>query len=147
MTRKRKSDVLTTAQSRLDALRYLNPTLDLGNGISMQNFSSLTEELRAKLTAYNAMVDLFDERREEIEKLEAKLKPKSERMLSAVASIYGKDSEEYRMAGGTKRESKKADQNPSEDELLNPEGAAMPNLLLNVTESEAKTGGKNGRGH
>lgn len=104
MTRTRASKILEKAKRRLKALRYLNPTLNLGNGLNVDSFGVVTEELQTKLNTYNALVEQLDELRSDIEGLEKQLAPKAERLLTAVGSIYGKDSDEYDMVRGNNKQ-------------------------------------------
>jgi hypothetical protein len=59
--------------------------------------------MKEKLDSYNKMVNALKKERAEIEMMEKSLWGTSERMLGAVASLYGKESDEYEMAGGMKR--------------------------------------------
>jgi hypothetical protein len=59
--------------------------------------------MKAKLDAYNEMVNALKQERESLEAMEKTLRGTSERMLGAVASLYGKESNEYEVAGGKKR--------------------------------------------
>lgn len=103
MARKRKSLVLEKAKRRLKALQALNPDLDLGNGLNLATYAAAIEELQARLDTYNATVERLAQSRTEIEQIEQDLAPEVERMLSAAATIYGKNSDEYEMVGGKKR--------------------------------------------
>jgi hypothetical protein len=63
MTRQRKSPVLETAQRRISGLKYLNPNLDLGKGLNLEQFAALADELDTKLTAYNHTLASLDSKR------------------------------------------------------------------------------------
>ncbi len=144
MTRKRKSTILEKAQRRLKGLKYLKPSMDLGNGLSAQTFASMTEALQAKLDDYNEMVDQLDQRRAEIEVLEQSLAPHAERILNAVASLYGKDSDEYEIAGGVKRV--RQNLSPHQGGNQSPPSERLP-VLSDVPEGSenGKNGVKSGR--
>jgi hypothetical protein len=127
-----ESKGLDKAQRRLKGLQYLKPNLDLGNGISTQDFTLKTEMMEAKLEAHNALVTEFIAKvtasRDEVKELDQALAETAERMLNTIAAIYGKDSDEYEMVGGTKRSNykKKAEnaagsivRTGSNDEYLN----------------------------
>jgi hypothetical protein len=103
MTRFLNSTALEKAQRRMVGFRHLNLKLSLGNGLSVAEFTAQVEAMQAKLEAYNAMVNELAQQREEIHTMERALRGTSERMLGAVASIYGKESDEYEVAGGVKR--------------------------------------------
>jgi hypothetical protein len=102
MTRRLNLKTLETAQRRMIGARSLRLDLNLGN-LNLAEFSTQVETLQAKQEQYNAMVDALDQQREEIETMERSLRGTSERILGAVASIYGKESDEYEVAGGVKR--------------------------------------------
>jgi hypothetical protein len=103
MTRTLNSKTLEKAHRRLVGLRHLNLKLNLGNGLSVTEFSTQVETMQAKLEVYNTLVNELAQQREEIETLERSLRGTSERILGAVASVYGRESDEYEVAGGVKR--------------------------------------------
>jgi hypothetical protein len=103
MSRVLTSKTLETAHRRMLGLRYLNPTLNFGNGLSVPGFTEQVETMKAKLDAYNKMVNALKQERESLEAMEKTLRGTSERILGAVASLYGKESDEYEVAGGMKR--------------------------------------------
>jgi hypothetical protein len=103
MTRILNLKSLDKAQRRIVGIRNLNLELNLGKGLSVSEFSTQVEILQAKLEGYNAMVNALAQQREEIDTMERSLRGTSERILGAVASIYGKESDEYEVAGGVKR--------------------------------------------
>lgn len=139
MTRPRTSPVLETAQRRISGLKYLNPQLDLGKGLSLTQFAALADELTTQLTDYNDTVASLDSQRSNIEALEERLKKLSERMLSTTASLYGRDSDEYEMAGGVKRVSRKSTAKPP-----NSSPAAAANHRVSPIGSQQ--GAQNGKG-
>ena len=149
MFRQRTSPALETAQRRLNGLKYLNPHLDLGNGISAKQFATLTDELDTKLTAYNATLTSLDHSRAEIEALEERLRKVSERVLITMASLYGKESDEYEIAGGVKRVSRKATAaaTPTSANKLAPAVAfdAIDNASANTPGHDSQNGTKNGK--
>jgi hypothetical protein len=142
MTRQRTSPALETAQRRLNGLKYLNPSLDLGNGVSVEQFTILVEQLNAKLTTYNSVLAELDDSRIEIETLEKKLKKLSERMLITMASLYGKESDEYEIAGGVKRVSRKT---AAPKTSASPANAEMLKPIVSANESGVKNGSQNGK--
>jgi hypothetical protein len=103
MTRTLKLKTLEKAQRRISGLRYINPTINFGNGLNVPEFAIQVDTLQAKLDSYNEMVNILNQQREEIDTLERSLRGTSERMLGIVASIYGRESNEYEMVGGVKR--------------------------------------------
>jgi uncharacterized protein YukE len=100
---KRTSPTLTVAQSRIAALETINPKLDLGNGISVKAFNAKIEETRQALEEYNKALSAIDQSRSRVTELERSLASLSTRMLSGVATLYGRTSSEYEMTNGSKR--------------------------------------------
>ncbi|MBW4520072.1 MAG: hypothetical protein KME16_10285 [Scytolyngbya sp. HA4215-MV1] len=97
---KRRSTILEKAQTRLRGLQSVNPTLDLGNGLTLKDYADLIESSDSRLQTHNAALAEADRTRIEFSEIEASVSALSSRILSAVAAMYGKDSKEYEMAGG-----------------------------------------------
>ncbi|NJN59906.1 MAG: hypothetical protein HC879_21685 [Leptolyngbyaceae cyanobacterium SL_5_9] len=97
---KRRSATLEKAQARLRGLRTLLAALQLGNGLTLQNYAALIEAVTALLEAHNLALAEADRTRIELAEMEVSLSALSSRILSAVAATYGKDSKEYELAGG-----------------------------------------------
>jgi len=104
---KRTSPDIDKAQARATALGSISPTLDLGNGLTLAGYQAKITAAAQKLTAYNTLLSTLDSLMNELEALEQEIKDLSERMLAAVAVKYGKDSNEYEMAGGTRKSERK----------------------------------------
>ena len=144
MTRQRKSPILETAQRRINGLKYLNPSLDLGNGLSLEQFAALADELDVKLTDYNATITSLDNQRSDVESLEERLRKLSERMLTTTASLYGRDSDEYEMVGGVKRVNRKS--TSPKNATIDPSMAAgTSTLIVNAPAIGIKNSSKNGK--
>jgi hypothetical protein len=90
------------AASRLAAMQTIEANLDLGGGLTLTAYSAAIDDGRAKITAYTQQSALAEEKRTLALEADKKLKQLSSRFLSAVAGRYGKDSEEYAKAGGTR---------------------------------------------
>jgi hypothetical protein len=101
--RKRTSVILGRADLRLASLRSIDESLDLGNGLTLDSYSMLIDTLRNQLSTYNQALSTIDQTRSSIEQLERQLSSVSEKMLLGVAIKYGKESDEYVMAGGSRR--------------------------------------------
>ena len=95
------------ANTRLSALKSIDPTLDLGSNLTVPNYETKVLNLRDKLSTYNTTLSLLDQLYNELNTLELDLKDISERMLLGVGSKFGKNSNEYEMAGGTKKSERK----------------------------------------
>jgi DNA repair exonuclease SbcCD ATPase subunit len=100
---KRTSPIAEAAQTRADSLESINAALDLGNGLTLENFQTEIDAVEEKLSDYNTKLSELDGMLTALENAETALADKSERMLTGVASKYGKDSAEYEKAGGTKK--------------------------------------------
>ena len=58
--RRRNSLSLTKAERRLEGLRAVNPALNFGNGLSVSAYSTMIEDVREKLAAYNMALSIVD---------------------------------------------------------------------------------------
>jgi hypothetical protein len=100
---KRTSAILKRADLRLASLRSIDESLDLGNGLTLDAYSTLITALRDQISNYNQALSTVDQSRFSVNQLEHQLSSLSEKMLLGVAIKYGKDSDEYVMAGGSRR--------------------------------------------
>jgi hypothetical protein len=101
--RKRNSSTLARAERRIESLKSINAALDFGNGLTLQAYANLINELRSKLGAYNTALSSIDKMADEVNTAERAVSEMSEKMLLGVGSRYGKSSPEYEMAGGSRR--------------------------------------------
>ncbi|MBD2358353.1 hypothetical protein H6G41_27710 [Tolypothrix sp. FACHB-123] len=99
---KRSSSVLTKTELQTIGFQSIDPRLDFGDSISLKYLNELTEQLREELNEYNKMLNALDTAKEKIEVLEKNIRQTSERLISGVATKYGKDSREYEMIGMVK---------------------------------------------
>jgi hypothetical protein len=105
--RKRRSSVLDNAEQRSVAIQSISDVLDMGNGLSLTNYRGQIDGLRSLLSEYNMALSKLDQLTNDIEASEKELKDLSELMLMGIATTYGKDSNEYEMAGGTRKSERK----------------------------------------
>lgn len=113
MARRKLSRVLDLekGQTRLAAIKSIDVALDLGNGITVTNYEAQVNLFANKLSAYNSALSSIDSLYNDcIAQLDV-LKDWNERILTGVATKYGKQSSEYEMAGG-KRKSERKKSNP-----------------------------------
>ena len=96
------SPVAVAAQARLDALKSLDPNLDLGYGLTLVAYQALINTAQAKLSAYNTLLSQVDDAQNALRAAEQELRPFSARLLAGVGVKYGKNSSQYEMAGGTR---------------------------------------------
>ena len=109
MPRAKKSatQIMIDANNRLASLKSIEENLDLGNGLTNESFNNLINENFETLERYNTLLSQVDQASNDFDVLQKKLKDLHERMLLAVAAKYGKDSNEYEMAGGKRKSERK----------------------------------------
>lgn len=100
---KRNSRALTKAERRIEGLQMIHRDLDFGNGFSIADYNTKVQQLREKLAVYNQTKTMMEKTQNALVDAEKELNSYSEHMLLSVASRYGKDSDEYGMAGGTRK--------------------------------------------
>lgn len=100
---KRRSRVLADAIVRLAGIKAIHPSLDVGNGLTVKSYDQLITRLKDTLEEYNTAISTLDQLTNVVNELEKEVRDVSGRMLSGVACFYGRDSDEYEMAGGTRR--------------------------------------------
>lgn len=105
--RKRSSKVLEKADRRIASLRSISPDLNLGNGLTVDVYTTLITDMRDRLAAYNTVLSTVDKTYNDMLLIEQKLGDYSELLLLGVATKFGKDSDEYEMAGGVKKSDRK----------------------------------------
>ncbi|MBD2163847.1 hypothetical protein H6G04_05445 [Calothrix membranacea FACHB-236] len=115
---RRNSRALTKAERRIEGLQMIDPDLDFGNEFSIANYNGMVQQLREKLAAYNQAKTLVEKTQTALVDAERVLNNYSEHMLLNVASRYGKNSDEYGMAGGTRK-----------SERRKPRPAAKPDVI------------------
>ncbi len=90
------------AITRCAALKSIDPQLDLGYGLTIQQYEADIQLLRDKINAYNTALSQLDQLKSEVTQLEKLLQERSARMLTGVVTRFGLYSDEYQKAGGTK---------------------------------------------
>jgi uncharacterized protein YukE len=108
--RKRNSSVLERADRRIKSLQSISVKLDFGvraasrrEGLTIQAYTTTINDLRSKLAAYNTALSTIDKLTDDVNNAEKVVIAISEKMLLGVASRYGKNSQQYEMAGGARR--------------------------------------------
>lgn len=99
----RGSATVDKAQRRLANLKSIEENLDLGYGLTIEAYTNAIDAIRIALDSHNTLVSNLDESRKTVTELEKTLSSLSERMLSGVATKYGRDSVQYSKAGGSTR--------------------------------------------
>ncbi|MEH2151929.1 hypothetical protein [Nostoc sp.] len=105
--RTRSSAAIDKAQLCLALLKSVDENLDLGHGLTIEAYNHLINTTRATLEAHNTLVSNLEESRKTITQMDKALSEMSERMLSGVATVYGRNSIEYSKAGGSNRKRSK----------------------------------------
>ena len=125
--KKRSSRILENAERRLAAISSISYQLDLGNGYTIESYRNIINKTRQSLANYNTQLSKVDQAKNEVEELEKSLSKFSESMLASVGVKFGKDSDEYEMAGGKPRGRKKqtASQKPESELVLESESLAV----------------------
>jgi hypothetical protein len=99
---KRTSPIVREAEIRYASLKAIDPDLDFSHGLSIADYRAHINALQAELSTYNAKLSELDGLLNNIQAGEKALRAYSSRMLAAVAAYYGRDSNEYEQAGGTR---------------------------------------------
>lgn len=107
MRRTRSSEALEISRRRLERLKSITPTPDFGTGFSISDFETEIDALAAMESNYNTTVSSLDAKLTEIKVKEKTIRDLRERILTAIAFHYGKDSEEYVAAGGIRKSERK----------------------------------------
>ena len=118
---KRKSDILEHARRRLAGMKSIDEALDLGNGNSVTEIQTIIDSLNGSLAIYNQRLSSIDYLLNNVEKLEKELADLAQRTFAAVGAQFGFDSNEYEMAGGTRKSEIKKPTRSKPDVELNSE--------------------------
>ncbi|MBW4484514.1 MAG: hypothetical protein KME14_18430 [Tildeniella torsiva UHER 1998/13D] len=113
---KRTSTGLQKAERRAAAMGAIKPNLDLGNGMTLASFWADIDNMRDRQNKYNELLSTVDQLYNEMLAAEKALAEKSERMLNAVAVVYGRKSSEYEMAGGKRRSERRRSSQSAPDQ-------------------------------
>jgi hypothetical protein len=105
--KRRNSPVLEKATTRASNLKAISPTLDLGPGLTLVEFQQKIAEFTAEQDAYNSLIATLDEKKNSLELKEKALDELNSRMLAGVGARWGKNSNQYEQAGGTRTEERK----------------------------------------
>ena len=102
-----KVPALTKAETRLAALKSIDPALDMGDGRDIGSFTNAIADAKGKVATYNQSLSNLDgEYNDAIASINV-VKKLSARMLTGVGSKWTTDSNEYEKAGGTRSSERK----------------------------------------
>ncbi|MEH2229925.1 MAG: hypothetical protein V7K71_09795 [Nostoc sp.] len=104
---KRNSRTLGKAELRLASIKSISPTLDVGENLTVTDYTDKIENLRQSLEAYNTTLSTIDVLLTQIVENEQDLADYSEKILRGIAYKYGNNSHEYQMAGGIRKSDRK----------------------------------------
>ncbi|MDZ7955478.1 hypothetical protein [Nostoc sp. DedQUE09] len=104
---KRNSRTLGKAELRLASIKSISPTLDVGENLTVKDYTDKIENLRQSLEAYNTTLSTIDILLTQIVENEQDLADYSEKILRGIAYKYGNNSHEYQMAGGIRKSDRK----------------------------------------
>ena len=97
---KRKSRILEKAKFRVAGLKAIDPNITFDDTYSLQNLTRLIAEFHSMLDRYNDAMAVIDSSKKQLDEMEKILSKVSDKMLAGVGFKYGKDSDEYELAGG-----------------------------------------------
>ncbi len=100
--KRRSSQIIADARQRATNLKSIDPTLDLGGGLTVTAFEDEINEVQNTLEQYNTLLAQADATLNKLNDQEKSLGTLAGRMLAGVGVRFGKDSSEYEMAGGTR---------------------------------------------
>ncbi|WP_392530499.1 hypothetical protein [Nostoc sp. C117] len=100
--RKRSSRILEKAKFRVAGLKAIDPNINFDDTYSLQNLAQLIENFHNMLNDYNAAIAMIDSSRKKLDEMEKTLSQVSDKMLTWVGFKYGKNSNEYELAGGVR---------------------------------------------
>jgi hypothetical protein len=101
--RKRSSITLEKAERRASGMNSIGANLSFGDDLTLASFWEDINSLRNLQQEYNQDLSSLDNKYNQILLAEKALSTKSERLLTAVAVLYGPDSSKYEMARGKRR--------------------------------------------
>ncbi|MEH1847036.1 MAG: hypothetical protein V7L25_19130 [Nostoc sp.] len=99
---KRSSRILEKAEFRVAGLKAIDPNINFDDTYSLQHLSQLIDQFHNMLNDYNAAIAMIDSSRKKLDEMEKTLSQVSDKMLVGVGFKYGKNSDEYELAGGVR---------------------------------------------
>jgi hypothetical protein len=101
------SSILEDGLRRLERIKAIDPLPNFGTGFSVSDYESNLNELKSILGLYNTTIASADQLAIQLRDKEKEIRDLRERVLTAIAFIYGKDSDEYVAAGGVRKSERK----------------------------------------
>jgi hypothetical protein len=100
--RKRSSRILEKAEFRVAGLKAIDPKINFDNTYNLENLTQLIDKFHNMLDDYNAAIAMIDSSKKKLDEMEKTLSQVSDKMLMGVGFKYGKNSNEYELAGGVR---------------------------------------------
>jgi hypothetical protein len=101
------SAVLEDSLRRLERVKAIEPLPNFGTGFTLVEFETSLNELRSILAWYNTSIGVSDQLLTQLKTKEKSVRDMRERLLTAIAFIFGKDSDQYVAAGGIRKSERK----------------------------------------
>ncbi|MBD2449072.1 hypothetical protein H6G76_18310 [Nostoc sp. FACHB-152] len=98
--KKRSSQILKKAEFRVAGLKAIDPNISFDDNCNLQNLTQLIEQFQKMLDDYNAAIAMIDSSKIKLDAMERTLSQVSDKMVVGVGFKYGKNSDEYELAGG-----------------------------------------------
>jgi hypothetical protein len=112
--RKAESRSMEIAKKRIAGLQSIDPALDFGSGKSIVGYLEKLATAETNLNVYNTKLAELDELLNNFMLASKELSAFNTEMLAAVKALYGRDSNEYEKAGGTRYSERKRPQKSGE---------------------------------
>jgi hypothetical protein len=141
---KRTSAALAKAEQRAAGMESIDQNLDLGNGLTLDNYNQKINYLRSQLAVYTTALANVDALTRQITDLEADLNQTSEQMLLSIGGRYGKTSSEYGKAGGVRRGDRR--RKAAKSEGATTDGIIASSLPIALATNGKSTVSVNGNG-
>jgi hypothetical protein len=104
---RRTSPALAVARARLAGLNQITPAANLGPNLTPQAYQTVIDNTAAIEEAHAQLAAQMDDSSNRFDAQEALVADWNRRILSAVEAVYGPDSSEYEMVGGTRKSERK----------------------------------------
>jgi len=101
------SPTLDDGWRRLERIKAIDPPPNFGTGFGIADYEANLNELKVCLGSYNTSIGATDQFLTQLKMKEKSVRDMRERILTAIAFIYGKDSDEYVAAGGIRKSERK----------------------------------------
>jgi hypothetical protein len=103
---KPNSKVLEQALLRAATFKTIDPKINFGEGMTLQEYANLTQATQSSLREYNAAVAVINQNAQAIQEMEKRLVDMGDRMVMGVACKHGIQSQEYQMLEKIRRKAK-----------------------------------------